>query len=159
MNVGVTGHQKLDQSKAWRWVEEQMRTELAKLPQPLICISSLAIGADQLLATIVLELGGALRAVIPYAGIERSFSTKDVTKFKELYAKATVETLHTTGSDQDAYLAAGERVTDLSEVLFAVWDGRPAKGRGGTGDVVSYALDKGKAVVVFDPIRRVVRQP
>jgi hypothetical protein len=36
-------------------------------------------------------------------------------------------------------MRAGEKVVDLSDTLLAVWDGLPAKGYGGTADVVTYA--------------------
>ena len=40
---------------------------------------------------------------------------------------------------EDAYRAAGEAVVERSDVLLAVWDGQPAKGIGGTGEVVAAA--------------------
>ncbi|MCA1708813.1 MAG: hypothetical protein LC808_38260, partial [Actinobacteria bacterium] len=52
---------------------------------------------------------------------------------------------------EDAFFAAGRRVVDLSDVVVAVWDGMEAKGKGGTGDVVTYARDNGIPVVVAWP--------
>ncbi len=44
--------------------------------------------------------------------------------------------------------------------MMAVWDGEPAQGLGGTGDVVDYALARRKPVIHIDPIkRRVMRLP
>jgi hypothetical protein len=40
---------------------------------------------------------------------------------------------------------------DRSDVLLAVWDGRPARGFGGTGDVVAYARRRGVPVEVVWP--------
>lgn len=40
---------------------------------------------------------------------------------------------------EEAFLACGKAVADWTDILIAIWDGRPAKGRGGTGDVVAYA--------------------
>ena len=100
-----------------------------------------------------MELGGSVHAIIPYAGIERSFSSEDeVQQYRSLVAGATVEVLDTPGSDQDAYLAAGFRVVDLSSVLIAVWDGQPAKGKGGTADVVNYASEKEIPIVHINPM-------
>ena len=39
---------------------------------------------------------------------------------------------------------------DGSDVLIAVWDGEPARGRGGTAEVVAYARSLGKPVVLID---------
>ena len=33
------------------------------------------------------------------------------------------------------------------DVLIAVWDGKPPRGRGGTGEVVQLALTRGTAIV------------
>ncbi len=156
MNIGVTGHQKLDDPGGWLWVAEAMRSELSKLSMPFVCITSLAIGADQLFATLVLELGGAVHAVLPYKDIEQSFSSDDVGAYRALVQRADIEVLSVSGTNEDAYLAAGQRVVDLSEVVFAVWNGLPAKDKGGTADVVAYALNQGTSVVVIDPIQRLV---
>jgi hypothetical protein len=48
-------------------------------------------------------------------------------------------------------MAAGAIVADRCERLIAVWDGRPALGLGGTGDVVRYAQGIGRDVVVVWP--------
>jgi hypothetical protein len=135
-----------------------MRDELARVAPPLVGVTSLAIGADQLLARLVLEAGGTIHAVLPFADIERSFSPEDVPAYRELVKQATVEVLDTHGTDEDAYLAAGQQVVELSDVLLAVWNGKPAKGKGGTADVVAYAIHRGVPLIHIDPITRTIRQ-
>ena len=154
--VGITGHQRLDDPEAWSWVTGVMRVELSAVTPPLVGVTSLAIGADQLFARLVLERGGKLHAVLPFADIERSFFPAEVPVYRELVAQSTVEVLRTAGTDEDAYLAAGLRIVELSDVLFAVWDGKPAKGKGGTADVVSYATSRRLPFVHIDPISRTV---
>jgi len=158
MRVGITGHQQLEDPKAWAWVARVMHDELARVAPPLIGVTSLAVGADQLLARLVLEAGGTIHAVLPFADIERSFSPKDVPVYRELVRQATVEVLDTHGTDEDAYLAAGQRVVELSDIVLAVWNGKPAKGKGGTADVVAYAIRRGVPMIHIDPISRTVRQ-
>jgi hypothetical protein len=158
MRIGITGHQRLEDPKAWVWVERVMRDELTKLAPPLVGVSSLAVGADQLLARLVLEKGGTLHAVLPFAEIERSFSPEDVPAYRELLRRATVEVLDTHGTDEDAYLAAGQRVVELSDIVLAVWNSRPAKGKGGTADVVAYAIRRGVPLIHIDPISRIIQQ-
>jgi hypothetical protein len=159
MRVGITGHQRLGNPKTWAWVTEVMRDELAKLPPPLIAITSLAIGADQLLARLVLEKNGTIYAVLPFADIERSFSPEDLPAYRELVTQANVEVLQTSGTDEDAYLAAGFRVVELSDLMVAVWDGRPAKGKGGTADIVEYATQRGVPLIQINPLALTVRSP
>jgi hypothetical protein len=158
MRVGVTGHQRLDDPEGWQWVADVMRRELAQLPVPLMAVTSLAIGADQLLARLVLDRGGTVYAVLPFAGIERSFSPSDLLAYRELVSGSSIEVLQTPGSEEDAYLAAGKRVVDASDIVFAVWNGRPAKGKGGTADVVAYARQRGRPLLHINPVtRRVIR--
>jgi hypothetical protein len=52
---------------------------------------------------------------------------------------------------EEAFLAAGKSVVDNCQVLIAVWDGKPARGLGGTADIVRYARDTGKAVSIVWP--------
>ena len=40
---------------------------------------------------------------------------------------------------------------DQAERTFAVWDGKPARGYGGTADVVAEARDRGTPVTVIWP--------
>lgn len=158
MRVGITGHQQLDDSEAWSWVVGVLRAELAKVEPPLVGVTSLAVGADQLLARLVLERGGTIYVVLPFVDIERSFSPSDLRAFRELAEHATVEVLDTPGTDEDAYLAAGQRVVNLSDIVLAVWDGQPAKGKGGTADIVAYTLREGVPLIHIDPDSRTVRQ-
>jgi hypothetical protein len=157
--VGVTGHQRLEAPDAWPWVAGAVRDELARLAPPLVGVTSLAIGADQLFARLVLEWGGMIHAVLPYADIERSFPPQQVPAFRELVGQATVEILHTLGTDEDAYLAAGQRVVELSDILIAVWNGEPARGKGGTADVVAFAVARGVPFIHIDPTKHTIRRP
>jgi hypothetical protein len=159
MRIGITGHQELGDPAAWPWVATMMRQQLTGISPPLVGVTSLAVGTDQLFARAILELGGSLFAVLPFADIERSFSREQVAAFRELAGAATVEVLATSGTDEEAYFAAGQRVVDLSDLLLAVWDGAPAKGRGGTGDIVAYATLRRIPLVHINPISRCVRRP
>jgi hypothetical protein len=156
--VGITGHQRLD-PEGLPWVTKAIREQLQALDPPLIAVTSLAIGADQLLARLVVELGGKIHAVLPFEGIERSFAPYDVEQYRVLLKKAeSVEVLHTPGTDEDAYLAAGQHVADSSDVMIAVWNGLPAKGKGGTADVVEYVLMKGKPLIHVNPLSKTVER-
>jgi hypothetical protein len=157
VRIGITGHQRLNDTTAWQWVAGAIRSELSIVSSPLVGITSLAIGADQLLARLVLERGGKIHAILPYQDIERSFLLEDLPAFRQLVDQAEIEVLDTPGTDQDAYLAAGLRVADLSDLLIAVWDGQPADGKGGTADVVAYAERKGVPLVYINPMTRSVQ--
>jgi hypothetical protein len=155
--IGITGHQRLTGVDAWTWVAGVVDVELGGVAPPLVGITSLAIGTDQLIARLVLKRGGTLHVVLPFADIERSFAPADVSAYRELVVQSTVEVLDAPGTDEDAYLAAGMRVVELSDILLAVWDGKPAQGKGGTADVVSYAISRGVPLIHVDPILRTIQ--
>jgi hypothetical protein len=156
MHIGITGHQRLDNESAWLWVREALTDAIATSSRPFAGLTSLAIGADQLFATLVLELGGALEVVVPFPSYRDRFEHEaDLRQYDYLLSRAAhVEVLAPCSTDQEGYLAAGKRVVDRSDEMFAVWNGQPAADVGGTGDIVQYALDMGRPLTVFDPVSR-----
>lgn len=150
MKVGITGHQQLPDA-ALRLVQEQA-TELATATHvDVIC--SLAAGADQVTARAFLELGGSLEVVLPCLRYEEAFESVDQRQgFERLRARsASVTQLPYPEPSSEAFLAAGLVVVERCELLVAVWDGEPARGIGGTADVVEYARAIGRAVKVWWP--------
>jgi hypothetical protein len=154
--VGVSGHRELEVGSAWDWVRNQITIFLRGLPRPLVGVTSLAIGADQIFAEIVVKLGGQIDAVIPFEGYERTFEKEaDLHNYRRLKGIAAhVETLGPSPTDEEAYLRAGKRVVDRSELLVAVWDGQTAHGLGGTADIVQYAMVARKRLVLLNPVTR-----
>jgi hypothetical protein len=47
----------------------------------------------------------------------------------------------------DAYVMTGRATVAHCDMLIAVWDGLPPRGRGGTGEVVQFAITRGTAVI------------
>jgi hypothetical protein len=63
-----------------------------------------------------------------------------------------------TGSDASgervaAYERAGMAMLDAVDMLIAVWDGKPSRGRGGTSEIVAAARSRGLDVIVV-PVTR-----
>jgi len=152
MRIGLTGHQNIP-SQALEYVTRGIADVLDRVKDELVGVSSLAAGADQLFASMVLERGGSLQLVIPCRRYEETFpDPEDLTNFRTLLERAvSVETLSFDEPSEEAYLAAGCRVVDLSDVLLAVWDGQPARGKGGTGDIVEYARNRATRVEIVWP--------
>lgn len=152
MRIGVTGHQDIP-PEALTYVERGIARTLARNTGDLVGISSLAAGADQIFAKAILQRGGTLYAIIPCKNYEATFSdSAERARFSDLLAKASrVEILDHEGPSEDAFFDAGRHVVEKSDLLIAVWDGRPAQGFGGTADVVHYARGHGRAVEVIWP--------
>jgi hypothetical protein len=152
--VGMTGHQGLPTPTA-ELVTAALRDTLRPDALNLVGVTMLGPGADQLFARVVLALGGVLHVVQPTTGMQYrdSFGDPEARRgYDELYGQAShVEALEHTASTEQAHMEAGRVVVDHSEVLVAVWDGQPARGLGGTADVVAYARDRGVPVRVIWP--------
>lgn len=156
MVIGITGHQRLEDESAWGWVAETLTSILRDIPRPFTGVSSLAIGADQLFAELVVARGGDLLAVLPFPDYADTFHTRTHRgHYQDLLAQAAdIEILSARANDQESYLAAGHRMVNLSDWIIAVWNGKEAAGLGGTGDIVAYARSTGKPGVHVDPVRR-----
>jgi hypothetical protein len=153
MKVGVSGHQKIPRG-ALQYIKEEIRQTLQRFGSgKLIGLSSLAAGADQLFASIILDVGGRLEVVVPSHNYESSFASQDDrAQYLKLSKQAgKVETLPYPFPSEDAYLAAGMHIVDQCDLLIAVWDGLPARGKGGTADIVDYAKGRGRRTRVIWP--------
>ncbi|MCX5233822.1 hypothetical protein OG824_01040 [Streptomyces prunicolor] len=146
--IGVTGHLVLPAT-----VLPSVRAGMLDLLRvgDVEMLSSLAAGADQLCASLALDSGATVTAVIPGTGYEAHF-TDDMarTAYHRLLARCTERIdLPAEPTPEEAYDAAGRWIVDHCDLLVAVWDGRPSRGRGGTGDVVRHARRTGVEVTVL----------
>ncbi|HEY7198729.1 MAG TPA: hypothetical protein VIC57_00880 [Candidatus Dormibacteraeota bacterium] len=152
--VGGTGHRLLPAPTA-RLVDRALRRRLAghaRAAGALVGVTSLADGADLLFAEAILALGGTLEVVLPAARYRELLPVDALGAFDRLLARAgQVRCLTFPDSTSEAHMAAGQALVDAVDLLIAVWDGRPARGFGGTGDVVAYARERGVPVEVVWP--------
>jgi hypothetical protein len=157
MRIGMTGHQTREGIE-WSWVRNTIRIELSKIVGVEQCLSSLAAGSDQVFAEVALDLGIPVLAVIPVQRYERYFKGDDLARYRRLLHQCKVTQLNWSGDDERAFFEAGKNIVEKSDVMFAVWDGKPADGGGGTGDVVIFAQKNAKPIVHINPIGRSVQR-
>lgn len=165
----MTGHRTFSDVEAVTEAIDAVLERLAPEPDTAVTIvSSLAEGADRLVVDRVLRrTRGSLEVILPLPGDEYADDfTSDASRrrFGELLAAASsVEVAGRRERDhdavfgwsrQEAYERAGRAVVDRCERLIAVWDGAASRGRGGTAEIVRYALGRGVAVEVV-----LVRRP
>lgn len=126
-------------------------------PQPpcLRMVTALAEGADSLAAQAALERGWQVDACLPFPAAEYAVDfapgpPRD--RFDQLLAQATsvMSLPGTRDAATAAYEAAGRMVLDQSDILLALWDGDPARGRGGTAQVVAEAVARHIPVIQVD---------
>ncbi|MFI9172871.1 hypothetical protein [Streptomyces lincolnensis] len=147
--IGVTGHRSIPTS-ILPAVRSGMRRQLGG-ERGLEALSSLAAGADQLFANIALDRGIPVTAVIPGMDYEAHLGGDEAQSAYRRLLKACTRRvdLPVEPTHERAYLAAGCWIVDHADQLVAVWDGHPARGVGGTGDVVAYARSTGVPVTVL----------
>jgi hypothetical protein len=159
--VGVTGHRELDH-KVCEQLRPRVRARLEQIkhlaeqaaaqapghyddaPAILRAVSPLAQGADQVFAKEALDLGYELECPLPFhcRDYRNDFAGEANKKdFDELLGRASaVFELDGTREDADAaYTQVGDMVLDQCDMLLGIWDGKSAKGAGGTADIVAKA--------------------
>ncbi|MGW7516696.1 hypothetical protein ACWGJ2_14000 [Streptomyces sp. NPDC054796] len=152
MRLGITGHRGLP-ATVERAVRAALADEVGRYgADALVGVSCLADGPDAWFARAVLDRGGRIEAVVPARAYRDGLPAWHHATYDDLLSRA-VET-HRTGldaSDARAHMAGSELLVGLVERLVAVWDGQPARGYGGTADVVAYARRTGVPVHVLWP--------
>lgn len=119
---------------------------------PLRLVSALAEGADRIAAETALARGMGLVAVLPFPVDVYACDFADEASqiaFRTLVASAQ-STIILDGTDaarDRAYEQAGLVLLENVDLLIAVWDGGPGRGRGGTRDVIEEAARRGVPVV------------
>ncbi len=140
--IGVTGHRSIPAAAL-----PAVRARLHALfdghgdDVQLEALTSLAAGADQLFADIALAHGVPVTAVIPGMDYETHLGDAATVHDYRRILRACTERVQLPyePTHEEAYFAAGRWIVDHADHLVAVWDGCPARGLGGTGDVVAYA--------------------
>jgi hypothetical protein len=119
-------------------------------------VSPIADGADQIAAETALELGWELQAVLPFDRKRyRASLASDAARgrFDALIRRAScvLELPGDSARELDAYVMTGRATVAHCDILIAIWDGLPPRGRGGTGEVALLAITRGTAVIHLPP--------
>lgn len=142
----------IELEQSGRALLEAERGCFAADPPRMRFVSALADGADQISAEVALELGWELQAILPFERtVYRATLANDEARerFDHLLDRAATLLELPGDPDQslDAYVMTGRAIVAHCDVLVAIWDGLPPRGRGGTGEVVQLALIRGTAIV------------
>jgi hypothetical protein len=175
LSVGITGHRAgaLDAAAAAalpsrisdvlaaigasaRGLFEQEPQSFSNAPPSLRFISAIADGSDQIAADAALSSGWQLQAILPFRRADYRASLADAEsrdRFDDLVTRAS-RVLELPGKDPEdveGYVMAGRATVAHCDVLIAVWDGLPPRGRGGTAEVVQMAIARGRPVIHIAP--------
>ncbi len=156
--IGVTGHRNFtsDDPKISSLVRKELRRIVrAGRGAPLLILSGLAEGADRLVAHVAREaFDAALWAILPLpdalylrdfskrASIKEYNSLKTAAKrIIEAPLMASRRAVSRYGEPRNhQYAWIGAFIARRAQVLVALWDGSPARGTGGTEQVVNWFL-------------------
>ena len=171
LSVGVTGHRAdaLEAGDVER-LRERVRATLLLIEQGgrallrrepacfgsaeprLRFVSPIADGTDQIAAELAVELGWELQAILPFARehYRESLANHGARERFDALLQHSTCSLELPGDPDesvDAYVMTGRATVAHCDMLIAVWDGKPPRGRGGTAEVVQLALTRGTAIV------------
>jgi hypothetical protein len=152
MRIAITGHRGLPAATE-QLIDQAIRKQLADYRNgDLVGISNLADGADQFFAQAVMDAGGQLEVIVPAARYRAGLPESAHAAYDALLARAAkVDRLDRLESNEDAHMEASRVMLARADHLFAVWDGKPARGYGGTADVVAEARKRNVPVTVIWP--------
>ena len=175
LHIGVTGHRPprlspdqfavvkeaagrvlVEIQKILIQISRQTRGTFTDKPPLIRLISSVAEGADSLLAQAALNLGLELQCPLPFPRVEyeQDFKTAEsLVEYHRLLDSATT-VLELDGNRIDegsAYLNAGTVMLDQSDLVIAVWDGAGPARSGGTAEIVAEAQLRDIPVLCIPP--------
>lgn len=168
ISIGVSGHRHIDIKN--ENLQKKLRDALKQIindADEVKLISPLAEGSDRLFIDIAFEIVPMkiknLTIPMPF---EKDRYMKDFKKqssrdkFEYYFDKSnfknseklSIDSFSTLAgkNDDESYLNVGKCVVDKSDILVALWDGKKANGIGGTGDIVKYAEEEGKAILYIN---------
>jgi hypothetical protein len=141
--VGVSGHRD-PPADAEAPLRERFGEVLERLQQQypamqLLVLSGLAAGADIFAAEEALERGIAVLGCLPMpkAEYEKDFTPEELERFRRVLPRCwDVIVVGTSEKREQTYVDVANFIAYYCHVLVAFWDGLPARGPGGTAEVV-----------------------
>jgi hypothetical protein len=151
--IGVTGHRDLvpAETEALRAAVARFFTGLREqFPDvPFLVVTSLAIGADLLVAEEAFALGIDCTAILPMPveSYREDFpGAEDLRRFESALSRCRqtiVLPAPAGGAERSArYAASGEMIASDAFILLALWDGKPPPLPGGTASTVEFRLSQ-----------------
>lgn len=148
------GHRFLsEKDKLVRSIDHSLQTIREAYASPALeILSSLAEGSDRLVVQrALLNQKTTLTVPLPLPLEEyiKDFSNSDsVEEFRSLLEMAqSIIYLADTNSREEAYQASSQYILENCDVLFLIWDGQEALGKGGTGEYALQARQRGHPLV------------
>lgn len=151
IRIAVSGHRALPPATV-HLLDDAIRAVLSPHAPSIVGLSCLADGADQLFARAVMDLGGSIEVIVPAKKYKEALPKHVHATYDDLIARATkVHAMPFTESTSESHMEASAYMLESVDELWAIWDGQPARGYGGTADVVTHAKSHGVPVRIVWP--------
>ncbi len=129
------------------WIREEIKVAFEFL-KPTRVISGMALGFDQDLATVCIEMAIPFTAAIPFVGQEDAWPAHSRKYFDWLLERADEAVIVSPGEYSAFKMQVrNEWMVNRCDWLVACWDGS----NGGTGNCVDYAIKVGRKMWMIDP--------
>lgn len=176
LRVGVTGHRpgpklSVEQAVHVRRTVDTILADIARLSREVIerdpwafssrrpelsVMSSLAEGADRIVAEAGLAADYGLAAILPFtrADYAHDFESGKARADYDSLLERSAAVFELDGKRESvdrAYEAAGLLMLANADIVIAIWDQMPAEGIGGTGLIVERAVADDVPVILIDP--------
>lgn len=142
MKIMVTGHRPERLKGREKEVEKWLDLQLYKFKPPVIAISGMANGVDQIFAKLALRRNIPLAAALPYKKTWDSYHPI----VQNILLKASEVVYARDKYSRYAYYERDCMMVDAADIVLAVWDGIEI---GGTWLTIDYARKQGKEIIYF----------
>lgn len=171
--IGFSGHRGLPEpaaiAQAIREVLLRLRSRAEAVGGSVELYSSIASGADRLAVMQAVDLGIPTHILLPMPEVEFANDFQDTDEWEAVLRHLSavregrlpggVRTLRGSWTRPDCYYEQGLRIMEACDVLVAVWDGQPARGLGGTEQIVRAAEHRGRPVFRIDSVTGEIGEP
>jgi hypothetical protein len=147
--IGITGHRSVEETdEVLQRIDLVLKKIIHTYPdRAWRVLSPLAEGADRVVVRRMQQsMLVELVVVLPLAldEYQKDFSTSESKQeFLQLLGQADdIVELTPSGDRDEAYAQVGQYILENCDVLVAIWNGKPERGRGGTGEIVRHARQR-----------------
>jgi len=154
--IGFTGHRVLeDESRSRIRILEFLQDFKAKTNKTIYGLSSAAAGGDLLFAESCIQLGIPLRILLPLPKerFRQDFDNVTWTRSESAMQHAiSVEVIGSGQTAEERYYECGIETVLQSQMLVALWDGKPSQGLGGTEEIVGFAREQTRPLIWINSV-------
>lgn len=153
--MGVTGHRNIDAAIISPRIGEAIELVRKELPEGagLEVLTSLAEGADLLALELAANAGLRTHVLLPlpWAEFSKDLGAARTSAERAMARASSCRVAPGNGERPECYADANTELLLLADIIIAVWDGEPARGVGGTEEVVTQARASGLPLMWIHP--------